>query len=122
MTMHHRTGSLGVRPVSAPKAPKPTYTWRGEEFISQTDLAAEAGVDQRTIRLHLQRYGCLDHLQPGKPGRKSPKARSLTVGGVTYRSGRAFAAAHGLPQRTVCQWIEKGQMEKLEEAMNGGAA
>ena len=112
------TGRTGVRhePVKTAR----TYHWRGEEFISQSDVAAEAGVDVRTIRLHLQKHGNLDHLQPGDPDRASPKARAIEVDGVTYRSARAFALAHGIPEGTVHTWRKLGQMDKFAQAARRG--
>ena len=98
-----------------------TLEWRGQKFVDQTDLAAEAGVYSSTVSFHLKKHKNLDRLGIG-PGFKKgshPRAKPITVDGVEYTSGRAFAAQWDVRLQTVQDWLRTGRMDKLVAVTRG---
>lgn len=81
-------------------------TVRGVTYPAIAIAARALGVSTSTIQWHLETYGHADGVGAGvqRPARHGGPKRAITLGGVTYPSGRAAAADLGVHEQTVAKW------------------
>lgn len=76
-------------------------TIRGRIYPSIKAAAAALGYSERQAQRHLDRFGHLDGLGTPQTWRRPDRWRGVRIGGTTYDSVTAAAAALGLDRKTI---------------------
>lgn len=82
----------------------------GKSFISLSAAARNYGIDEYTAHQRLRRYGWTlrEALGLDRPPPRTKSGRTISVGGVTFKSIKAAAEAHGLSAGAVRARLDSG--------------